>query len=241
VRANLSLGDSLAGLEAALGILLALRARDADPRHRGQVVDVAIFEAVFGVLESVLPEFDRLGRVRGPSGATLTGIVPSNAYPCADGRSVIVGANNTANFRRLMTTAGRRDLAADPALATNPGRVPRQAEIDAAIAAWTRTLPAAEVVARLEAASVPASTSYTVADMVADPHYQARGLIESVDVGGRPLRVPATGPRLSATPARTEFAGRELGADTRAVLAEKLELSDGEIDLLVGLGAIALA
>jgi len=241
VRANLSLGDSLAGLEAALGILLALRARDADPRHRGQVVDVAIFEAVFGVLESVLPEFDRLGRVRGPSGATLTGIVPSNAYPCADGRSVIVGANNTANFRRLMTTAGRRDLAEDPALATNPGRVPRQAEIDEAIAAWTRTLPAAEVVARLEAASVPASTSYTVADMVADPHYLARGLIESVDVGGRPLRVPATGPRLSATPARTEFAGRELGADTRAVLAEKLELSDGEIDLLVGLGAIALA
>jgi len=113
-------------------------------------------------------------------------------------------------------------------------------EVNAAIAAWTRTLPAAEVVARLEAASVPASGILTVADMVADPHYQARGLIERVNVGGRPLALPATGPLLSATPARTDFAGRDLGADTRAVLAEKLELSDGEIDLLVGLGAIQL-
>jgi crotonobetainyl-CoA:carnitine CoA-transferase CaiB-like acyl-CoA transferase len=240
VRANLSLGDSLAGLQAALGILLALRARDADPERRGQVVDVAIFEAVFGVLESVLPEFDRLGLVRGPSGPTLTGIVPSNAYPTADGRTVVIGANNTANYRRLMTAAGRVDLADDPALATNPGRVARQVEIDSAISAWTRTLPAAEVVARLDAAAVPASTLYTVADMVADPHYQARGLIERVEAGGRPLALPSTGPRLSATPARTEFAGRAIGADTRAVLRERLDLSDGEIDLLVDLGAIAL-
>ncbi|MCM2269587.1 MAG: CoA transferase, partial [Thermoanaerobaculia bacterium] len=241
VRANVSLGDSLAGLNAALGILLALRARERDPQGRGQVIDVAIFESVFGVLESTLPEFDRLGAVRGPSGTTITGIVPSNAYPSADGRQVVIGANNTANYRRLMRAAGRADLADDPALASNPGRVGRQAEIDAALAAWTATLAADEIVRRLEAAAVPASTIYSVADMAADPHYAARELFERLPVGGRDVAFPAVGPRLSRTPARSEWAGRELGADTRQVLAGRLGLTAAEIDALVAAGVVAAA
>jgi crotonobetainyl-CoA:carnitine CoA-transferase CaiB-like acyl-CoA transferase len=239
VRANLSLGDSLAGLYAALGVLLALRARDRDPGGRGQVVDVAIFEAVFSLLESTLPEFDRLGEVRGPSGATITGVVPSNAYPCADGRQVVIGANNTANYRRLMHAIGHADLADDPELATNPGRVVRQGEIDGAIAAWTRTLSASEAVERLIAAAVPASTIYTVADMTADPHYAARELFGRLPVGGREVAFPAPLPKLSATPARDAWVGRDLGADTREVLRARLGLRDEEIDRLAAERVIA--
>jgi crotonobetainyl-CoA:carnitine CoA-transferase CaiB-like acyl-CoA transferase len=241
VRPNLSLGDSLAGLQAALGALLALRARDADAERRGQVVDVAIFEAVFAMLEATVPEHDRLGAVRAPSGATITGVVPSGAYPSADGREVVIGANNTANYRRLMNAVGRADLADDPELATNPGRVARREEVDGAIAAWTRTLAAATIVERLVAAAVPASTIYTVADMAADPHYAARGLFERLPVGGRDVAFPAPGPRLSRTPARSEWAGRELGADTRAVLATRLGLGDGVIDELARAGVVGLA
>jgi crotonobetainyl-CoA:carnitine CoA-transferase CaiB-like acyl-CoA transferase len=239
VRSNVSLGDSLAGLQAALGILLALRARERDPEGRGQVVDVAIFESVFGVLESTLPEFDRLGQVRGPSGTTITGVVPSNAYPSADGRQVVIGANNTANYRRLMRAAGRADLADDPALAANPGRVARQAEIDAALAAWSATLAADEIVRRLEAASVPASTIYTVADMMADPHYVARELFERLPVGEREIAFPTVGPKLERTPARDEWAGRELGTDTRQILRTRLGLADSEIDALAREGVVA--
>ena len=239
VRANLSLGDSLAGLEAVIGVLLALRARDADPERRGQTVDVAIFEAVYSVLESTVAEFARLGAVRGPSGATISGVVPSNLYPTRGGEPVVIGANNAANFRRLMGAIGRDDLAADAALATNAARVARQSEIDGAIAAWTATLDAAEVVARLAAAAVPASTVYSVADMAADPHYAARGLFETVADGERSFTLPAIGPKLSRTPARSDWAGRALGADTRAVLAERLRLGDDEIEALVAAGVVA--
>ena len=240
VRANLSLGDSLAGLYAAFGVLLALRARDADAERRGQVIDVAIFEAVFAMLESSVPELDRLGEARGPSGTTITGVVPSNVYPCADGRQLVIGANNTSNYRRLMRAVGRADFADDSALATNPGRVARREEIDDAIAAWTRTLPAAAVVERLVAAAVPVSTIYSVADMAADPHYAARGLFERLRVGDHDVAFAATGPKLSRTPAREEWAGRELGADTRAVLAERLGLDDAEIAELARAGVIGL-
>ncbi len=240
VRPNLSLGDSLAGLHAVIGILLALRAREADPERRGQLVDVAIFESVFGVLESTLPEFDRLGIVRGPSGTTISGVVPSNLYPARDGRQVVIGANNSANFRRLMRAIGRPDLADDEELATNAARVVRQAEIDGAIAAWAATLTGDEIVARLDAASVPASLPLTIAEIVDDPHYRARGLVESVEVGGRPLAVPAVGPRLTATPARTDWPGPELGEHTRSVLRERLGKSDAEIDELARAGVITV-
>lgn len=227
LRANLSLGDSLAGLHAVVGILLALEARRRD--GRGQVVDAAIFESVFNVLESVVPEFDRAGAVRGPSGPTVSGIVPSNAYPAADGEWVVIGANNSANFRRLMEAIGRADLGADPELAENPGRLRRQAELDAAIGGWTRTLAAAEVVDRLVAVAVPASTIYTVADMFADPHYRARGLFEQVEAAGRQLALPAMLPRLSASPGRTDWAGPELGAHNLEIFCGELGLAAEEL------------
>lgn len=227
VRTNLSLGDSLAGLHAVIGILLALEARRRD--GRGQVVDAAIFESVFNVLESVVPEFARAGVVRGPSGPTVSGIVPSNAYPTADREWVVIGANNSANFRRLMQAIGRDDLAADPELGENPGRLKRQAEIDAAIARWTGSLPAEAVVERLVAVAVPASTIYTVADMFADPHYRARGLFESVEVAGRPLVLPAMAPRLSGSPGGTDWAGPELGAHNVEIFCGELGLAADEL------------
>ncbi len=232
VRANLSLGDSLAGLHAAFGALLALRARDRDPRRRGQVVDVGIVDSVFHLLESSLPEYDRLGAVREPSGATITGIVPSNVYPCAAGERVVIGANSESNFRRLMVALGRPDLAADPGLGSNAGRVERQGELDAAIAAWTRGRSAAEVVAALDAAAVPCGRIQSVADLAADPHLAARGLFDEVEVGGRPLRVPAILPKLSATPAASGWAGPELGAHTREVLLELAGVEAAEAETL---------
>jgi crotonobetainyl-CoA:carnitine CoA-transferase CaiB-like acyl-CoA transferase len=217
VRANLSLGDSVAGLHAALGTLLALRARERD--GRGQVVDVAITEAVLNLLESVIPEAAR-GVVRGPSGTTITGVVPSNLYPCAGGEAVVIGANGVSLFRRLMEAAGRSDLARDPRLESNTGRVERQAEIDEAIAAWTRTLPAAEVEARLVSAAVPCAAIATPADLLANPHYRARGLFERFDLAGEELVLPALAPRLDGTPGHTDFPGPDLGAHNREVYAE---------------------
>jgi crotonobetainyl-CoA:carnitine CoA-transferase CaiB-like acyl-CoA transferase len=236
VRANLSLGDSLAGLHAVIGILLALEARRRS--GRGQVVDAAIFESVFNVLESVVPEFDRAGAVRGPSGRTVSGIVPSNAYPTAGGEWVVIGANNSANFRRLMLAIGRADLAADPELELNPGRVRRQAEIDQAIALWTRSQPADAVVERLVAEAVPASTIYTVADMFADPHYRARGLFETVEAAGRALVLPAMLPRLAESPGATHWAGPELGAHNVEVYCKELGLTADELGQLQGRGIV---
>lgn len=236
VRANLSLGDSLAGLHGALGILLALEARRRD--GVGQVVDVAIFESVFNVLEAVVPEFAHGGVVRGPSGPTISGIVPSNAYPTADGRQVVIGANNAANFRRLMLEIGRLDLAADPTLTENPARVERRSEIDGAVAEWTSTRTAAAVVAALDAAAVPASTSFSVADMFADPHYRERGLFETARSSGREWTLPAFRPRLEETPGETRFAGPELGAANDEVYGEELGMTRAEIARLRSGGVI---
>ncbi len=232
VRTNLSLGDSLSGLHAALGILLALIERDGDAPSEGQVVDVALFESVFNLLEGVVPEYDGAGVVRGPSGSTVTGIVPTNTYRCEDGKYVVIGGNADSIFVRLMTAAGRADLAHDPRLADNAGRVEHEEEIDRAISAWTATLEADEVVERLAAEAVPAGPIYSVADMARDPHFQARGLFESVEIDGKPLQVPAITPRLSATPGRTDWPGPEVGAHTEEILGERLGLSQAEIETL---------
>ena len=242
VRANLSLGDSLAGLHAALGILLALfdrdRGRGADGKEgeeggrRGQTVDVAIFEAVYNLMEGAVPEFDRAGVVREPSGTTITGIVPTGTYLCADGRYLIVGGSGDSIYKRLMQAAGRPDLADDPRLATNEGRVRHRQEIDAALATWTATLPSARVAEILDGAAVPFGPIYTVEDMLADPHYRARGLFEEVEAGGAPLKIPALAPKLSDTPGRTDWAGPELGAHNREVFGDLLGIPDGELAAL---------
>lgn len=238
VRQNLSLGDSLTGLHTAFGILLSLFRRDRREGRTGQIVDVGIFEAVYNMMEAVVPEYDRLGMVREPSGTTITGVVPTNTYPCRDGKYIIIGGNGDSIFRRLMTTAGHPDMAEDPELKDNAGRVKHQERVDGAIADWTRTLEASEVLAELGKARVPAGLIYSVADMVADPHFQARGLFEEVDAGGRPLKLPAIVPKLSETPGRTEWAGPTVGEHTYKVLGEILGLSDDELDTLSDKGII---
>jgi crotonobetainyl-CoA:carnitine CoA-transferase CaiB-like acyl-CoA transferase len=236
VRANLSLGDSLAGLHAAFGVLLALRARDAT--GRGQVVDVALTESVFAMLESVIPDFAGAGVVRGPSGTTITGVAPSDAYPTRDGRHVVIGANGESVFRRLMHAIGRADLAADPGLAGNAARVAAQREIDAAITDFTSARDVDAVLAALEAAEVPVGPIHDAAAMLHDPQFVARGLFERAESDGIAYTLPAMFPRLTETPGVTRFAGPAHGAHTREVLREA-GLDDAAIDALAQAGVIA--
>lgn len=240
VRPNLSLGDSLAAMHAAFGVLLALYHRDrgTKPGQQGQVVDTAIYEAVFNMMEAVVPEYDRNGIVRGPSGSTITGIVPTNTYPCREGRWVIIGGNGDSIYQRLMRAAGRADLADDSRLAHNTGRVEHQDEVDGAIAEWTSGLTVEEVLAALEEAGVPAGPIYSVVDMFQDPHFQARGLFEEVEAGGRPLKIPAILPKLTETPGGTEWAGPALGAHNHEILGGMLGLSDEDLESLRDKGVV---
>ena len=236
VRPNLSLGDTFAGLHAAFGVLLALLDRQRRAPHAGQTVDVALYESVFNLLEAVVPEYDGAGAIREPSGSTVTGIVPTGTYRCRDGKHVIIGGNGDSIYKRLMHATGRADLAEDPRLAHNAGRVEHQQEIDTAIAAWTATLDSRETLARLEAAEVPAGPIYNVADMVTDPHFLARGLFETVEIDGKPLKIPAILPKLVETPGATNWPGPEIGSHNMEVFGGLLGLSAAELATLKGQG-----
>jgi crotonobetainyl-CoA:carnitine CoA-transferase CaiB-like acyl-CoA transferase len=238
VRPNLSMGDTLAGLHAVLGILLALTARLRGKTQSGQVVDVAIYESVFNLLESVVPEYDGAGVVREPSGSTLTGIVPTNTYRCADAKYVIIGGNGDSIYQRLMRAIGRPEMAADPRFASNAKRVENEKEIDDAISAWTGARSAADVLETLRKAGVPNGPIFNVADMMADPHFNARGMFESVEVNGKPLKIPAIPPLLGETPGRTDAPGPALGAHTDEVLESLLGLQADERAALRAAGAI---
>lgn len=218
VRVGVSIGDTLAGLHGVIGVLLALQERQRS--GLGQVVDVALYEAVFNCMESLLPEYSAFGAVREAAGSALPGIAPSNAYRCSDGHALVAG-NGDSIFRRLMGVIGRPDLATDPALAGNTGRVQRVAEIDAAIGQWTAARSVADVLAALDAAAVPAGRIYTVADIAADPHYAARGMLDTVTLAdGTQLAVPGIVPKLSRTPgAHRRNAPMQVGQDTAEVLA----------------------
>lgn len=237
VRPNLSLGDTLASLHAVIGILLALVER-GKMNGTGQVVDVAIYEAVFGVLESVVPEFDGAGLVREPSGSTLTGIVPTNVYRSKDGQQIIIGGNGDSIFKRLMTVAGREDMANDPELENNAGRVKHEKEIDDALAAWTATVDGHEIIRRLEEVRVPVGPIYSVRDIMEDPQYQARDMIESVEIDGKPLKIPAMAPRLVDTPGRTDWPGPALGEHNEEVLSGLLGMDEGTISALRDRGVV---
>ena len=216
VRAGVSLGDTLAGLHGVIGVLLALQARQRT--GRGQVVDVALYEAVFNCMESLLPEYSAFGAVRQPAGSALPGIAPSNAYACADGW-VVIGGNGDSIFKRLMSAIGRDDLARDPRLANNPGRVAHVEEIDAAIGAWTRGRSVTQALEVLHAASVPAGRIYTAKDIAEDPHYRARGMIQTMTTAeGLAVEVPGVIPKLSDTPGAITRRGPTLGEDTEDVL-----------------------
>jgi formyl-CoA transferase len=219
VRVGVSIGDTLAALHGVIGVLLALHHRNAS--GRGQVIDVALYEAVFNCMESLLPEYAAFGAVRGPAGSALPGIAPTNAYRCRDGAYALIAGNGDSIFRRLMTLIGREDLANDPALADNAGRVARVAELDAAIGAWTAQRPVDDVLAALAQASVPAGRIYTIADIAADPHYRARGMLQQVRMDdGSALAVPGVVPKLSLTPGGHRRNAPALGQDTDAVLRE---------------------
>ncbi|KAF1067353.1 CoA transferase [Variovorax sp.] len=237
VRVGISLDDTLAALHGVIGILMALQERQRS--GRGQVIDVALYEAVFNCMESLLPEYSAFGAVRGAAGSALPGIAPSNAYRCGDGGYALIAGNGDSIFRRLMATIERPDLAADPALADNAGRVARVAELDAAIGAWTAQRDVAEVLARLDEASVPAGRIYSVADIAADPHYLARGMLQTIDTGdGDALQVPGIVPKLSRTPGAQRRNAPRLGQDTDAVLAE-IGLTPAQIAELKRRGVVA--
>jgi formyl-CoA transferase len=237
VRVGVSIGDTLASLHGVIGILLALHERHRS--GRGQVIDVALYEAVFNCMESLLPEYSAFGAVRGPAGSAMPGIAPTNAYRCADGGWAIVAGNGDSIFRRLMGVIGRADLANDPQLANNAGRVERVEEIDAAIGAWTGQRTVGEVLALLDAASVPAGRIYTVADIAADPHYRERGMLQQVEMDdGEPLMVPGIVPKLSATPGGQRTKAPKLGEHTEEVLRE-IGLSEAQIAQLREKGVIS--
>jgi formyl-CoA transferase len=230
VRPNLSVGDTLASLHGVIGALLALH--HVQKGNRGQVIDVALYESVFNITESLLPEFDAQGVVRERSGSTLPGIAPSNLYPCSDGSYVLIAGNADALFRRLMSAIGRADLRDDPALAKNDGRAEQMARIDEAISAWTMKFTQNEILEAMEKAEVPAGRIYTAADIAADPHYAARGMIQEVVAGdGEPLKVPGVVPKLSATPGAIRSPAPKLGEHTEQVLAS-LGLGPADISRL---------
>ena len=218
VRVGVSIGDSLAALHGVIGVLLALYHRKVNG-GKGQVIDVALYEAVFNMMESLLPEYDAFGVIRERTGSALPGIAPTNAYPCQDGEYVLIAGNGDSIFKRLMETVGRADLATDPELLHNDGRVRRVEEIDAAIAAWTASRGIDEILETMTQAKVPAGRIYSAKDIAEDPHYAARGMIEQILTrDGLTLKVPAVVPKLSETPGSIRSAAPRLGEDTEAVL-----------------------
>ncbi|WP_140626028.1 CaiB/BaiF CoA transferase family protein [Methylibium rhizosphaerae] len=219
VRCGISIGDTLAALHGTIGVLTALYHRKVNG-GKGQVIDVALTEAVLNVMESLIPEYSAFGAVREPAGSALPGIAPSNAYRCTDG-VVLVAGNGDSIFRRLMQAIGRDDLGSDPGLANNAGRVKRVAEIDAAIEDWTRTRAVDAVLQQLGAAKVPCGRVYTAKDIVEDPHYRARDMILSQATrDGHELEVPGIVPKLMGTPGSVRSPAPKLGDDTDAVLGE---------------------
>jgi crotonobetainyl-CoA:carnitine CoA-transferase CaiB-like acyl-CoA transferase len=222
VRVGVSIGDSVAALHGVIGAMVALRHRDATGGRaagQGQMVDVALYEAVFNLMESLVPEFDHAGVVRERTGGALPGIVPSNTYTTGDGENIVIAGNGDAIFKRLMLAMGRIDMAGDAQLARNDGRVPRSAEIDEAIQSWCATQSIDSALATLQAADVPAGKIYSVRDMMTDPQFLARGMFEQHQFAdGTPVKMPAITPKLSATPGATRWLGPQLGQHTDEIL-----------------------
>ena len=236
-RAGLSLGDTIAGLHGALGVLLALYERDARGGE-GQMIDVALYEAVFNLTESLLPEYHVFGAVRQPAGGALPGIAPSNAYPCSDGQYVLIAANGDSLFKRLMELIGRADLANDPDLARNDGRAKRAEEIDQIIGEWSKQRTLEDILSALQSIAVPAGRIYTAKDIAEDPHYRARGVIQTVEsAGGLKVEMPGVVPKLSNNPGAIRHRAPTLGEHTDIIL-QSLGLSAEQIKALKEAGIL---
>ena len=227
VRVGISIGDTLASLHGVIGILLALQERHSS--GKGQIIDIALYEAVFNCMESLLPEYSAFGEVRQAAGSALPGIAPTNAYQCADGGYVLVAGNGDSIFKRLMTVIGREDLGNDPQLENNDGRVKRVIELDQAIGEWTKTVSTTEAVEKLDLAAVPAGRIYTVADIASDPHYQARENIQTIQMkDGSKVDVPGVIPKLSRTPGSIKTLAPEIGQNTDEIL-KSIGLTDNQV------------
>jgi formyl-CoA transferase len=232
-RMNISIGDTLAGMYGVIGALMGLLARERGLTTRGETVDVALTEAVFSVMESMVPEFSAYGVVRERAGNFISGVAPSGTYPCREGAWVVIGGNSDGIFRRFMTAIGRADLANDPRMRDNPGRAANGLELNEAISEWTRAHSVDEVMEVMTAANVPAGPIYSVADLMEDPHFKAREMfIERevpVDGGPQPVTFPGVVPKLEQMPGAVRWVGPELGEHTREVLGGILGLSDSEL------------
>ncbi|HEX8541766.1 carnitine dehydratase [Pseudomonas syringae] len=236
-RVGVSLGDSLASMHAVMGALMALL-RVKTGQGDGQIVDVSLAESVFNVMESLVPEYDMLGHIRERSGGALPGIAPSNTYPTADGAYVVIAGNSDPIFKRLMLAIGRSDLGENPEFAHNDGRAAQCALLDEAISVWSSSLPIDEVLRVLEQAEVPAGRIYNVADIVADPHYQARGMILDAELpGGAAVKMPGIVPKLSETPGEVNWQGPSLGQHTDSVL-DSLGITAADIQRLKQEGVV---
>ncbi len=219
MRVGVSIGNSIAAMHGVMGALMALHQRNTGD-GKGQVIDVALYESVFNLMESLLPEYDMFGFIRNSSGASLPGITPSNTYPCRDKKYVVIGANADSISKRMMLAIGRNDLVNDPELAHNDGRVKRTRELDEVIAIWTMQHDLDEILTILDKAEVPAGKIYDIADIVNDPHYQAREMIRQFRLPvGQPLKLPGIVPKLSRTPSEIRWVGPQLGAHTAEVLS----------------------
>jgi formyl-CoA transferase len=236
VRVGVSIGDTLSALHGVIGILLALQHRHAT--GKGQVIDVALYESVFNCMESLLPEYSAFGAVRGPAGSALPGIAPTNAYRCKEGAYALIAGNGDSIFKRLMTLIDRTDLANDPMLSDNTGRVARVEEIDKAIEAWTVNHSVDDVLQALEGVSVPAGKIYNIADIANDPHYAARGMLQEITMSdGINLKVPGVVPKLSVTPGQHRRNAPDLGQDTDDILKE-MGLTSEQIQKLKASGIV---
>ena len=234
VRVGISIGDTLASLHGVIGILLALQERHQS--GKGQVIDIALYEAVFNCMESLIPEYSAFGEVRQAGGSALPGIAPSNAYLCADGGYVLVAGNGDSIFKRLMNLIGRVDLANDPALENNDGRVARVAELDQAIGVWAQTMTTDQALELLDTVAVPAGKIYTVADIASDPHYKARGNIEHIQMrDGTRLDVPSVLPKLSRTPGSIKTLAPDIGENTDEIL-QSIGLTETQVASLKARG-----
>jgi formyl-CoA transferase len=230
VRVGVSIGDTLASLHGVIGILLALQERHQS--GKGQVIDIALYEAVFNCMESLLPEYSAFGEVRQAGGSALPGIAPSNAYLCADGGYVLVAGNGDSIFKRLMNMIGREELANDPELENNDGRVARVAELDQAIGVWAKTMGTDQALQLLDSVAVPAGKIYTVADIASDPHYKARGNIEHIQMrDGTILDVPSVIPKLSRTPGSIKTLAPDIGENTDEIL-QSIGLTEAQVSSL---------
>lgn len=234
VRVGISIGDTLASLHGVIGILMALQERHRS--GKGQVIDIALYEAVFNCMESLLPEYSAFGEVRQAAGSALPGIAPTNAYLCADGGYILIAGNGDSIFKRLMKLIGREDLGDDPQLENNDGRVKRVMELDQVIGEWAKTVSTDVALEALDSVAVPAGKIYTVADIAKDPHYKARGNIETIKMqDGTSVDVPGVFPKLSRTPGSIKTLAPDIGQNTEEILRD-IGLSDSQVASLKARG-----